>query len=101
MAEATIDRSLTDQERSLLLSLATRNIADNWNASGKQPPCTDLQAVDVMARLLAEGKVEIISDEHHAYVLVAGNVRVETTREWLSFHAAHPGNGPMKDEVRN
>jgi hypothetical protein len=85
--------ALNDKERSLLLALATRNIADG---SG----CTHDEAANVLARLAAEGKLEITGDAERAQVLANGHLRVDAERDWLSFHAAHPGNEPMADERR-
>jgi hypothetical protein len=42
----------------------------------------------------------ITGDAEHARVLAAGHLRVEAKRDWLSFHATHPGHDPMRDERR-
>ena len=84
------NRPLTGQERSLLLALAARTLAD-------QAGCTHDEADDVLARLSAEGKLEIAGDAENANVYTNGNLLVHAERDWLAFHAAYPGNDPMKD----
>jgi hypothetical protein len=90
---AEINRPLTDEERSLLLALATRNIADETG-------CTHDKASDVLENFVTRGQVELAGDARVVRVLVAGHLRVEAARDWLAFHAAYPGNDPMKDEKR-
>jgi hypothetical protein len=90
---ARIDPPLTDPERSLLLVLATRNFADE---SG----CTHGQARVRLGRLMVEGKLDISSNAEDVYVRSGGTLFVEVKRDWLAFHAEHPGNDPMKDERR-
>jgi hypothetical protein len=90
---AEIDRALTDRERSLLLALATRNVAD-------EAGCSHDEATDVLARLTAEGHLVIEENAEDAYVLASGHVRVKTARDWLAFHAEFPGHDPMKNERR-
>jgi hypothetical protein len=91
---ATIDRPLNDQERSLLLNLATRNIADETG-------CTHDEATDVMARLVAEGQLVIEGNAEDVVVRIgSGTVLVEAKRDWLSFHSQFPGNDPMASARR-
>lgn len=93
-----INRPLIDKERSLLLALATRELADQFNRTHPDAdPCTHDQASDVLDRLVREGKLEIAGDAVDACVRANGAVLVEVKRDWLAFHAAHPGENPMKD----
>jgi hypothetical protein len=85
------NRPLTDQERSLLMALATRSLADQF-------PCSHDEAADVLEYRAAQGQLEIVGNAETANVYVCGNLLVETQRDWLAFHAAHPGNDPMKDQ---
>lgn len=89
-----IDRPLTDEERQLLVkTLAAHLIAD-------QAGCSTEEANDVLARFAAMGQLEITGDAEDVYVRANGNLLVEAKRDWLAFHAAHPGNDPMRDERR-
>jgi hypothetical protein len=89
-------RPLTDPERSLLLDLATRTIADEFPG-----PCTYDEASDVLAHLVALGQVEISGDGERAQVRANGTLLVDTTRNFLAFHAEFPGHDPMADARRD
>jgi hypothetical protein len=93
MPAAMIDRPLIDDERSLLLALATRVLAD-------QARCSHAEAGDVLATIGADGGLVISGDATDVYVAACGNMIVHAARDWLSFHAAHKGCDPMRDEKR-
>jgi hypothetical protein len=87
------DRPLNDEEKSLLLALARREHADAKGISHDA-------ATAELGRLVDEGKVAITGNATRAQVFVNDLLRVDTTREWLNFHASNPGNDPMADEIR-
>jgi hypothetical protein len=92
------DRPLTDQERDFLLDLAASTLADEFNRTQTdRPPCSKDEATAVLHRLSAEGKLAVDVNAEAAQVFTKGNLLVDAKRDWLAFHAAHPGNDPMKD----
>jgi hypothetical protein len=93
MITNVFDRPLIDDERSLLLALATRVVAD-------QTGCSPNEATAVLAVFVALGQLEIECDAQDAHVRANGNLIVHARRDWLSFHATHRGCNPMKDERR-
>jgi hypothetical protein len=95
MTGARIDRPLNDEERSLLLALARRNIADTFPG-----PCTHDEATNVLARLVAEGQLVIEGNAERVFVRGAGSLLAEAKRDWLSFHSSFPGHNPMADARR-
>jgi hypothetical protein len=90
-----INRPLTDPERSLLMALGARTIAEQ--APGG---CSHDEAYDVLTRLAAEGELVLDGDFEDVHVYTYGNLLVEAKRDWLAFHAAHPGNDPWSDNRR-
>jgi hypothetical protein len=81
---AAFDRPLTTDEKSLLLALATRTLADYAGS-------THHVADEAMERLVAQGDIEIAGDSQTANVYVKDKLLVEARRDWLAFHAEFPG----------
>lgn len=84
-----INRPLTDDERRLMMELAVGVVA-------RQTGVSQGVAFDVLdgMTLTLEG------DSHDAYLSAAGTVLVHVERDWLAFHAAHPGCDPAGDGQR-
>jgi hypothetical protein len=88
-----LHRPLIDDERSLLLALASRVLSDRTG-------CTHAQAGAVLATIAAAGGLVISGDAEDVYVEASGTLLVHTERDWLAFHASHKGFDPMRDEMR-
>lgn len=81
---AAFNRPLTYDEKSLLLALATRTLAD-------QARSTHAVADEALEVLVGQGDIEIAGDNKEAQVYVCGKLLVTARRDWLSFHARFPG----------
>jgi hypothetical protein len=82
------NRPLNDEERSLLLNMATRCIADQTGA-------THEHASDELGRFVDEGQLLIQADAEIVRVFAAGHQIVDVARDFLAFHASNPGLDPM------
>lgn len=85
-----INRPLTDDERHLMRDLAIQVVCT-------QTGCTPEAAVDALESFAEDGTLILHGDTNDAYLEAAGNVLVHAERDWLAFHAAYPGNDPMKN----
>jgi hypothetical protein len=84
------NRPLTEDERMLLTELGAVNIAD-------QTGCNRDEAYDVLAVYQHKGELVIDGDAEDVSLSAGAQLLVEAKRDWLAFHAAHPGNDPLKD----
>lgn len=82
-----VNRPLTDAERSLLLYLAVRTIAD------QMPGWTHERAATALDELAERGEVHLRGDAVDVHVRVRGRDLVHATREWLSFMATASEQG--------
>lgn len=84
-----INRPLNDDERRLMMELAVGSVSRQTGVSAEV-------AFDVLdgMRLTLEG------DSQDAYLSAGGTVLVHVERDWLAFHAAHPGHDPVGDGQR-
>ena len=88
---APVNRPLTDAERALLLTLATRVIADQSDIPHNDGTCRACSvAATALESFVDEGEVHIRGDAYDCILAVGDNRIVHATREWLSFHADHP-----------
>jgi hypothetical protein len=89
---APINRPLTDDERALLTTLATRVIADQSGIPHTEGVCRACSvAATVLDGFVDEGDVHVYGDAYDCYLAVGPNRElVHTARDWLAFHAEHP-----------
>lgn len=89
---APINRPLTDAERSLLLDLAVRVIADQSGIPHTDGECRSCSvSASVLEEFVDTGQVYAHGDRINCYLDVGPNRKmVHATREWLAFHAEHP-----------
>ncbi|AKN17474.1 phiRv1 phage protein [Mycobacterium haemophilum DSM 44634] len=85
-----INRPLNDDERNLIRDLAIQVLC-------VQTGCTVDAAVDALESFAEDGTLILRGDTETAYLEAAGNVLVHVERDWLAFHAAYPGNDPLRD----
>ena len=84
-----VNRRLTDPERSLLLYLTIRTIADQTGA-------TEDSTAEALDELADRGEVLLRGDVFDAYVTIRGRDIIHSARDWLSFMAmaAEDGDAP-------
>ena len=93
-----INRSLTENERDLLATLAIRVLAEQ--TSGDSDEARIKAARAELQQAASDHKVSMRGDVEEVYLELDGKVLVHAKRDWLAFHAAYPGNDPMRDERR-